>query len=155
MPGRLESEALPRRDFLGLAGMWTAAFAILGSVVGMIRLPKPSVLPEAGSRVPVGRPEELPAGTIRLVLEQKFLIVSEPSGVAAISMVCTHLGCIVSKKEEGFACPCHGSVFGPDGAVRGGPAPRGLRWLQVTQAVDGRLLVDVKREVKPGTFFRA
>jgi len=89
-----------------------------------------------------------------VVPEHKFLIIADARGVAAISMVCTHLGCIVAKRDQGFACPCHGSLFGPDGAVRGGPAPRGLRWLQVTQVLDGRLVVDAKREVVPGTFFR-
>lgn len=153
MSGRLEPGTLPRRDFLGLAGTWAAAVSIFGSVVGMIRLPKPSVLPEAGSRVPIGRPEEFPPGTSRTLADHKFLVVSDARGVAAISMVCTHLGCIVATKEQGFACPCHGSVFGRDGGVRGGPAPRGLRWLQVSQVVDGRLVVDVKREVAPGTFF--
>jgi len=153
MSGRLVPGAVPRRDFLGLAGTWAAAVSIFGSVVGMIRLPKPSVLPEAGSRVPIGRPEEFPSGTSQTMPEHRFLVMSEARGVAAISMVCTHLGCIVAKQEPGFACPCHGSLFASDGTVRGGPAPRGLRWLQVSQVVDGRLVVDVKREVAPGTFF--
>ncbi len=154
MSGRLESEAIPRRDFLGLAGMWTATVAIVGSLLGMMRLPKPSLLPEAGSRVPIGHPEDFPAGSSRVVAEQKFVIVSEPRGLAAISMVCTHLGCIVARNEQGFSCPCHGSIFAAYGAVQGGPAPRGLRWLQITQVVDGRLVVDVKREVEAGAFFR-
>lgn len=154
MPGRLESESLLRRDFLGLAGMWAAMIAIFGSVAGMVRLPLPSVLPEAGSRVPVGRPEDFPVGSSRVMLEHRFMLVAQDRGVAAISMVCTHLGCIVGPNDDGFACPCHGSLFRHDGSVRGGPAPRGLRWLQVTQAMDGRLIVDVKREVPAGTYFQ-
>ncbi|MFQ5665959.1 MAG: ubiquinol-cytochrome c reductase iron-sulfur subunit [Candidatus Binatia bacterium] len=155
MPSRLEPEPVRRRDFLGLAGLWAAGVAIFGSVIGMIRLPKPSVLPEAGHRFRVGRPEDFPAGTVRVIPEQKVLVLSNARGVAAISLVCTHLGCIVSQTDKGFACPCHGSAFGPDGAVRKGPAPRALRWLEVTQAVDGRLVVDAKREVARGTFYKA
>ena len=40
MPGRLEPETLPRRDFLGLAGLWSAAIAITGSLLGMARITK-------------------------------------------------------------------------------------------------------------------
>ncbi|RMF23913.1 MAG: ubiquinol-cytochrome c reductase iron-sulfur subunit [Deltaproteobacteria bacterium] len=153
MPGRLEPEPLPRRDFLGLAGLWTTGVAILGSIIGMIRLPKPTVLPEAATRFRLGRPEDFPAGSERVLPDKKVLVVSREEGVAAISMVCTHLGCIVARTEDGFACPCHGSRFNSAGKVVGGPAPRGLRWLEVSQSVDGRLVVDAGREVAPETFY--
>ncbi len=155
MPGRLEPEPLPRRDFLGLAGLWTTGVAILGSIIGMIRLPKPSVLPEAATRFRLGRPEDFPSGTERVLSDKKVLVVSSERGVAAISMVCTHLGCIVARTDNGFACPCHGSRFNNEGKVVGGPAPRSLRWLEVSQAVDGRLVVDAGREVEPDTFYVA
>lgn len=154
MPGRLEPEPLPRRDFLGLAGIWAATVAIVGSILGMMRLPMPSVLPEAGNRFRIGRPDEYPPGTTRALPDQKVYVVSGERGIAAISLVCTHLGCIVSKTEAGFSCPCHGSVFGQQGMVEGGPAPRPLRWFEVSEAIDGRLLVDAGREVEPGTFFK-
>jgi Rieske Fe-S protein len=75
--------------------------------------------------------------------------------VAAVSLICTHLGCIVVHDESGFHCPCHGSKFDQRGDVLGGPAPRGLRWLEVTRAPDGALVVDTKREVDAGTYFVA
>ena len=49
MPGRLEPEPLPRRDFLGIAGLCAAGLALGGSVAGMARLPNPTVLPEPAS----------------------------------------------------------------------------------------------------------
>jgi len=70
-----------------------------------------------------------------------------------VSLICTHLGCVASRGEDGFHCPCHGSKFGTDGEVLGGPAPRGLRWLEVSRAADGNLVVDMRREVSPGTWF--
>jgi len=152
MSDRLTPEPMPRRDFLGLAGLWSAAVAIVGSLIGMARLPKPSVLPEAGRRFRIGRPEDFPTGTEEILSEEKILVRSTPQGIAAISLVCTHLGCIVSHADTGFACPCHGSAFGPNGEVGGGPAPRGLRWLEVSRGVDGRLVVDADREVSPGTW---
>jgi len=121
----------------------------------MARLAKPSVLPEAARRFRIGHPSEFPVGTSKIIPEQNVMVVSRKDGIAALSLVCTHLGCIVSKSKDGFACPCHGSVFDNNGHVLGGPAPRGLRWLEVDRAVDGRLVVDASREVDPGTYFVA
>lgn len=154
MPGRLEPEPIRRRDFLGLASLWAAGIAILGSLVGMVRLTKPAVLPEAGSRFRIGRPEDFTEGKPHVLPEQKVVILSDARGIAAISLVCTHLGCVVTRTESGFACPCHGSSFDADGGTAGGPAPRGLPWFEVRQTVDGRLVVDAGREVPPGTFFK-
>ena len=142
MPGRLEQTPLPRRDFLGLAGLWTTGIAIFGSILGMMRLPRPSVLPEAARRLRIGQPSEFPPGTTRLIPEHKIMVVANQDGVGAISMVCTHLGCVVTRSEAGFACPCHGSAFDNDGGLTSGPAPRGLRWLQVSQAVDGVVVLN-------------
>ncbi len=154
MPSRLEPEPVPRRDFLGLIGLWSAGLAIFGSLLGMVRLAKPSVLPEAGNRFRIGRPEEFTSGTERLIPGRNVLVVSGKGGLAALSLVCTHLGCIVAKKEGAFSCPCHGSKFGNYGEVLGGPAPRGLRWLEMSLAADGNLIVDATREVSPGTYFQ-
>lgn len=153
MPGRLDGDPIARRDFLGLAGLWTTAVAILGSLLGMMRLPMPSVLPEASTRFRLGKPDDFPPGTSKVIAGHNVLVVSGKRGVAALSLVCTHLGCIVSKTEGGFSCPCHGSVFDTDGRITAGPAPRGLRWLQVSKGVDGRLVVNAGREVEPGTYF--
>lgn len=153
--GRLAPDPLPRRDFLALSGIWTACLAVFGSLLGMVRLAKPSVLPEAGNRFRIGRPDEFPSGTEKDLPERRVRVISKSGGVAAISLTCTHLGCIVEKTETGFSCPCHGSLFAADGEVVGGPAPRGLRWLQVSLAANGSLVVDASVEVPAGTFYKA
>ena len=155
MPGRLEEAPAPRRDFLSLAGWWTAAIAVLGSMVGMMRLPKPRVLPEASARFRVGKLDEFTPGTVKLITEHNVRLVATAQGVAAMSMVCTHLGCIVGESKEGFLCPCHGSRFDTDGFVVAGPAPRPLPWLKISQAANGSLIVDKDKEVPPGEFFQA
>ena len=38
--------------------------------------------------------------------------------VRALSATCTHLGCQVRwDAKDKFHCPCHGGVYGADGAV--------------------------------------
>lgn len=153
MPGRLDPKPIPRRDFLGMAGLWSATIAIFGSVVGMAQLPKPRVLPEASGTVKVGPASSYPAGTVKVFADQRIRMISTPEGVAAISLICTHLGCVVSENTDGFHCPCHGSKFDHDGHVLAGPAPRSLHWLPISRAADGSLLVDTKGDVPPGTYY--
>ena len=46
----------------------------------------------------------------------------------AVSLRCTHLGCLVrfNSAERSWDCPCHGSRFDVDGEVLEGPATRAL-----------------------------
>lgn len=154
MSDRLAPKPIPRRDWLGLTGLWTAGFALFSSMVGMARLPKPRVTPEASSIFRIGSPTELPAGSEKVIAEINMRVISTPQGIAAMSLVCTHLGCIVQPSTQGFVCPCHGSRFDPDGKVTGGPAPRPLMWNQVSQAANGELIVDTSVEVEAGQFYQ-
>ncbi|MFT5369548.1 MAG: cytochrome b6-f complex iron-sulfur subunit, partial [Candidatus Latescibacterota bacterium] len=147
MSDRLAPKPVPRRDFLGLAGLWAAGLAIFGSLLGMARLAKPSVLPEASKRFRIGRPEDFAVDGAKIIAGRNVHLVAKDGAVAAVSLVCTHLGCIVNTTETGYSCPCHGSVFDNAGDVVGGPAPRGLRWLAVSLAADGSLIVDANKEV--------
>ena len=154
MSGRLDPENIPRRDFLGIAGLWAVAAAAAGAMAAMARLPMPRVLPEASSRFRAGTPQAFPAGSVTVLTERHVRVMSTEKGIAAISLVCTHLGCIVGESATGFLCPCHGSSFDARGKVTGGPAPRPLRWLQISQAADGVLVIDTGKEVSPDTFYR-
>lgn len=59
-----------------------------------------------------------------------------------LSAICPHLGCSVSwqSAQDDFVCPCHGSVFGPNGKVVAGPSPRGMDRLPI-RTKDGKLQV--------------
>lgn len=46
---------------------------------------------------------------------------------SAVSLRCTHRGCVVEPVGPRLACPCHGSEFAHDGELLSGPADRPLR----------------------------
>jgi nitrite reductase/ring-hydroxylating ferredoxin subunit len=145
-------EPLKRRDFLGLAAIWSATIAFGAALLGSFRLPMPSVFPESNSKVKIGRPEAYPLGTVAHLADAGAWLFHDSEGLYAISTVCTHLGCIAKRNEDGsFLCPCHGSAFEGDGAVVGGPAPKGLNWLEITVSPDGQLQIDKTKSVEKGT----
>jgi cytochrome b6-f complex iron-sulfur subunit len=78
-------------------------------------------------------------------------VICDDRGLAAISAVCTHLGCITNRDRDTgiFRCPCHGSVFDAHGAILRGPAPKPLNWLKLDLAPDGQLVVDQWQPVDP------
>ncbi|MFT7839253.1 FAD-dependent oxidoreductase [Saccharothrix sp. BKS2] len=74
---------------------------------------------------------EVPPGEARVVRDGKDKVGvfrDDQGGVHAVSMRCTHLGCLVrfNNAERSWDCPCHGSRFDVDGAVLEGPATEPL-----------------------------
>jgi Rieske Fe-S protein len=147
---RLDPEPVPRRDVLGLLSLWSAAATLLFATVGMLRMPKAAVLPSPSKKFQVSLPDALPAGEPYVPPGRSTALFRDAEGVYAISIVCTHLGCIVKPTADGFECPCHGSRFARDGAVVRGPAPRPLSWMKVSFA-GGTVVVDEGATVAPGT----
>lgn len=77
------------------------------------------------------------------IIRHLWVIKKSDSEVMVFSPNCTHLGCQYNWNPASghFECPCHGSVFAPDGKVLGGPAPRRLDTLPV-RIDNNRLLVE-------------
>lgn len=149
-----ESSQVSRRGFLGLVSVGTVLLSFLAVLVGLLRLVKPNVFYEESRKIKIGVPAEFPVGMIKLLEGKKAFIFSNADGFHAISQICTHLGCLVSRTEAGFQCPCHGSKFNAIGQVTAGPAPRPLPWLELSLSVDGQLIIDTSKEVKIGTKFK-
>jgi len=152
---RLEPPPVARRDFLGLAAMWSALVTLGFATLGALRLPRAAVVPVPSRKFRVVLPETLVAGQAFVPPGRAVAIFRADEGVFAISTVCTHLGCIVKREGAGFACPCHGSKFALDGAVTKGPAPKALPWLAVAKGPDGSYIVDEGKIVPPGTVVSA
>jgi menaquinol-cytochrome c reductase iron-sulfur subunit len=57
-----------------------------------------------------------------------WVVKQADNSVVAYGPQCTHLGCAYHWEEgkNEFLCPCHTSLFGMDGKVLAGPAPRPL-----------------------------
>ena len=151
---RLDPPRVTRRSFLSLAAVGSFLATLATALAGMLRLPKPAVLPGPVRRFKVGRPEQFAVGSETRLEKENVFLFRDADGVYAISAVCTHLGCTVARSAKGFECPCHGSKFGASGNVEAGPAPRGLPWLEVGRAADGQLVVYAENEVPDGTRFR-
>ena len=135
----------------GLAAIWTAVGVSLGAVA---RFLMPSVFYEPPQTFKIGNPGDFSFGAPTLLPDEKiFVFRDQEKGFAVASAVCTHLGCAVQwfSSDDRFHCPCHGSIFGTNGEVAHGPAPRGLEWFEVTQARDGQLNVD-KTRIVPSSY---
>lgn len=144
-----------------LAAASSVAGAALAFLLGPLRraAPKEQALLDVG---PTAAFEALRAGTsgpeevlvertvedgymTRRVKERLAVVLdtSAATGLVALSTTCSHLGCGVSwnAARKAFLCPCHGGVYGPDGAVLAGPPPKPLTRLPLVVS-GGRVQLD-------------
>ncbi|WP_282015035.1 ubiquinol-cytochrome c reductase iron-sulfur subunit [Marinifilum flexuosum] len=84
---------------------------------------------------------------------QFFLKRFEDGGFLAMSVKCTHLGCVVNanSKTGGFNCPCHASQFNKFGEVLSAPATRPLDIFPI-RIENGEILVDTRKPVKRSSY---
>ncbi len=75
-----------------------------------------------------------------VVLGSAWITRTSASQCTALSSVCPHLACAVGwdPGKKHYICPCHESLFAPDGARVAGPSERGLDPLPIS-IVDGRI----------------
>ena len=148
-----EEGQMTRRSLL----TWLTGFGLFGSAIitvfSNLIFIKPRATYGQPNRFSIGKPDTYPPGSKVAMDQQRVCIVRDGDRVAAISTTCTHLGCIVSLSDTGFACPCHGSRYDQDGNVTGGPAPKPLAWYQVNLAPNGEVMVDKDIEIPTGTYF--
>jgi cytochrome b6-f complex iron-sulfur subunit len=147
-----EDEKSGRRSFITSATAGTLAVYAAATGGLSILFMRPRVTYGPPFRVPIGKMADYVAGSQTVMAEAKMVIRRVGNRIAAISTVCTHLGCTVNPVDTGFDCPCHGSTYDDQGEVTGGPAPAPLAWYRVSQLPSGELIVDKHDEVPADTF---
>lgn len=130
---------IDRRRFIGLSacalagavtpGCASVALVPVTPVDGVVRI-RLSAAPQLLH--PGGYLKVQPAGAPTAV----YILVLDDGSHAALSPICTHLGCTVDIAGARLVCPCHGSTYARDGSVLRGPAERALRSYPVETRAD-------------------
>lgn len=151
-----EGGDVSRRDFMSSAALGIGWFAFgagtaisVGPAFG--RFMMPNVLEEPDPRVRVGKIQkyvEMQPGDVNEDYKsQGIWMIRETDRIAALNIICTHLGCIPNwlPNDRKFKCPCHGSGYKPNGINFEGPTPRPLERFRITIA-DGIVIVDKSKK---------
>ena len=153
-----EEDPTRRKFLIGGVGVMSGAIAATVGVPAILYVAGPAQEQEAAqewirlgsaSSVEVGA-QTLMKGTIErragylTTTDELSVFVTTENGTdfVALSNICTHLGCRVRwvEEQDGFFCPCHNAIFGPDGAVLQGPPPAPLNRFE-TKLEDGQIFI--------------
>lgn len=166
----LEESSLSRRQLLNFLTGATVAVTIGSALYPVNQFfvpPKEDIGVEGGiiatdilgNPIPASQILTEPPGTRALVAglagEPTYLVVKDDQTLDPIGLVdnCTHLGCTFpwNPVDQQFQCPCHGSLYAPDGMVIRGPAPLPLKIVHVTVMDNGGILISPWTEADPRT----
>ena len=136
MPTEEVSRRTILRVSLGLAGI--LGLGALAKFLGY------RSAPTNPTRFTLKAPQEYQVGSATTLPEAKAWLFRDEQGLYAISVVCSHLGCVVNYTSDHFECPCHGSQFNADGYVMKGPAKLPLNYLALTLSPEGMVVLDTK-----------
>lgn len=143
------AEGTSRRRFLEWLGKFSFMAGFAGIFASTMRFMLPNVLYEPPTTFLVGKTKDFPPDSVTFLENNRLFIFRRPEGMFAISSVCSHLGCNVRWESEGggFDCPCHGSRFDTDGRNIEGPAPRPLKWYELSLLSDNKLQINTRHVV--------
>ncbi len=130
---------LSRRDFLKLARngfLYLSGALALG---GLLRFLDYEPNPAPQTEFDLGPASNYPLNSRTLLSEPPAVLIHADSGFTALSLICTHLGCTVEQRPDGFTCPCHGSRYDANGNVTHGPAQKALPALRLEVTEKGHL----------------
>ena len=148
---------MTRRGFLKWLITGFGLVSLAGVVYPIVRFLKPPVAVSSaiGQVVNIGAVSTFPAGLTPVTVAGRAAVVANTNGTyTVLSLICTHLGCIVEMQGGAFHCPCHGSKFSAAGAVTNGPAKLPLPAYH-SQVQNGSLLVgaiDLSKAAYPGWY---
>jgi Rieske Fe-S protein len=140
-----------RRGWLGKAlGALAGAAGVL--LTGRFVLPRR--VRDLDKLLVVGDAGAVSRGSSRYLAEPDVHVLHADEGAYALSGRCTHLGCSILRRPEGFFCPCHGARFDLHGKPTSGPATRTLTWYRLGVDRKGQLVLHLDETVEPGTTIR-
>ncbi|HEY5902029.1 MAG TPA: ubiquinol-cytochrome c reductase iron-sulfur subunit [Anaerolineales bacterium] len=151
--GKMSRRDMMKAAIFGIGGLISASIVVpaIGYIVGPALKQAQDTWIRLGSvsKVQLNEPTlfkatvETQTGWIDTQEEVSAYVLTENGkDFAALSNICTHLGCRIRWiAEEGkFFCPCHNGVFARDGSVVSGPPPRPLDRFE-TKVEDGTLYI--------------
>ena len=130
---------MPRRDFLAvITNILLAGSGLLG-LGGLLRFLNFQTEPPRKTEFDLGPASDYAVGSRTVLPDVPAILIRSEAGFSALSLVCTHLGCTVEQKGDGFICPCHGSHYDAQGGPISGPSKKPLPALRVETSDDGQL----------------
>jgi Rieske Fe-S protein len=130
-----------RRDFLKVSTNSMLALAGILGLGGLIRYLSYEFDSPPRNEFDIGPESDYPENSRTVLAHIPAVVIHDDEGIRAMSLTCTHLGCMVEPRPFGFECPCHGSRYASDGKVAKGPAASDLPRLRITKSEDGNLHV--------------
>ena len=141
------SATVDRREFVCLSACALAGAAV-SALAGCASLVTRQVTPVDGRiELALAHYPELtePGGSLKVQPEGEvtplYVLALDDGTYAALSPICTHLGCTVEIQGPRLVCPCHGSTYDRAGTVLQGPAQLPLTRLRTTLTADGVLII--------------
>ena len=145
---------LTRGQFLGIAWVGAIGLVVGEAVLALGRYIQPVSSGGFGGWVFAGNVDDFEVGTVTYILSGRSYIVRNEAGLLAVWQKCTHLGCAVpwAESENQFHCPCHGSLFSPEGIVQGGPAPRPMDLFPIEIREGNEVWIDTSSPITRTTY---
>lgn len=111
----------------GVVGCLASGATLTGCAEATLDQPFTIVLADYPELAEVGGVAEIPSSVSDFDFPI-FVYRGADDDYTAYSSECTHFGCEVEFRsvEEGYECPCHGSMFDVEGRVLNGPAKQDL-----------------------------
>ena len=111
--------------------------------------------PNAPSEMSGGNIVDLEEGTLGVLTGFSAYLGRDAAGVYAMSSICTHQGCDMTKQGSVSAtqisCNCHGSRYDANGEVTAGPAVATLTHYEVEIDAEGEITVHGDKKVSAET----
>lgn len=145
-----QSRSLPcmdRREFVERSVGAVLSLTVLGACASLVTR---TITPMDGAlRLALVHYPELSAdgGSLKVIAKGAtdpiYVLALGQRRFAAVSPICTHLGCTVEIEQARLVCPCHGSTYDREGRVLRGPAEEPLASYRVALTSDDVLVIEL------------